>query len=74
VEHKIKLKEFGLFCEEEYKKHFKNKLDFAAAINVDERSIRRILKGEQNISFKILLDIAKVFNLTASALLERINC
>ncbi len=56
---------------QEYPKHFNSKLAFAGAADVDEKTIRRILKGEQNISLDLLIQICKVLELQPSELLAK---
>lgn len=50
-----------------------SKLDFAIACDVDEKTIRRILKGEQNISIEILIKIADALKTKPSLLLQKIS-
>ncbi|MBI2259418.1 MAG: hypothetical protein HYU67_11055 [Flavobacteriia bacterium] len=53
---------FSEYVNSEYVKFYKSKYDFAIACNVDEKTIRRVLKAEQNISFKILINICSALN------------
>ena len=48
---------------------YKSNLDFAAACEVDEKTIRRIFAGKQNFSIQILGRICKVLDIKMSTLL-----
>ncbi len=52
---------------------FKTNVDFAFACDVDEKSIRRILNGEQNISIMVMKRICLALEIKMSDLLEEIN-
>jgi hypothetical protein len=43
----------GMLINEKAKTKFKSNLGFAVSCDVDEKSIRRILKGKQNFSIQI---------------------
>ncbi|CAA9195961.1 hypothetical protein FLACOL7796_00911 [Flavobacterium collinsii] len=51
------------------KAKFNSNLEFAPACNVDETSIRRILKGKQNFSINIVLKIYNALDIKMSELL-----
>jgi DNA-binding XRE family transcriptional regulator len=57
----------------EYPKYYKTKLDFASACNVDEKTIRNILLGNQNISIKILLQICSAIKLKPSEIFQTVG-
>lgn len=48
---------------------FKTKVEFAFACDIDERSIRRILNGEQNVSIKVLTRICVALSIKMSELI-----
>jgi len=55
------------------KAKFKTNLEFASACEIDEASIRRILKGKQNFSIKIFLKICNALDIKMSELLSELN-
>lgn len=55
------------------KAKFKSNLEFASACEIDETSIRRILKGEQNVSIKILLKVCNALDIKMSELLSEVD-
>ena len=55
------------------KVRFKTNLEFASACEIDEASIRRILKGKQNFSIKIFLKICNALDIKMSELLSELN-
>ncbi|MET3032488.1 helix-turn-helix domain-containing protein [Flavobacterium johnsoniae] len=55
------------------KAKFKTNLEFASACEIDEASIRRILKGKQNFSIKIFLKICTALDIKMSELLSEQN-
>lgn len=55
------------------KAKFKTNLEFASACEIDEASIRRILKGKQNFSIKIFLKICTALDVKMSELLSEQN-
>lgn len=55
------------------KAKFKTNLEFASACEIDEASIRRILKGKQNFSIKIFLKICTALDIKMSELLSEVN-
>ncbi|MGG7034410.1 MAG: helix-turn-helix domain-containing protein [Flavobacterium sp.] len=63
----------GRIIGEKAKAKFKTNLDFAFACDIDEKSIRRILKGEQNLSINIFLKICTALDVKMSELLSELN-
>lgn len=57
----------------EYPKKFKSKLEFAAAADVEETTIRRVLKGQQNLSIKLLQQICNCLDIKLSDLFNEIG-
>lgn len=55
------------------KLRYKTNLEFASACEIDEKSIRRILKGEQNFSINIFLKICNALDTKMSVLLSEVN-
>ncbi len=55
------------------KAKYKTNLEFASACEIDEASIRRILKGKQNFSIKIFLRICNSLDIKMSELLSEVN-
>ncbi|MDQ6470067.1 helix-turn-helix transcriptional regulator [Flavobacterium sp. LHD-80] len=55
------------------KAKFKTNLEFASACEIDEASIRRILKGKQNFSIKIFLKICTALDVKMSELLSEVS-
>ena len=50
------LKKLSKIFLEEYPKYYKSKLAFSVACDVDEKTIRRVLKWEQNVSIWVFLN------------------
>lgn len=63
----------GNLISEKAKAKFKNNLEFASSCDIDEKSIRRILKGKQNFSIQIFSKICTSLEVKMSELLEEIN-
>lgn len=63
----------GKLINEKAKTKFKSNLDFAVSCDVDEKSIRRILKGKQNFSIQIFSKICASLEIKMSELLSEIN-
>ncbi|MFW0739939.1 helix-turn-helix transcriptional regulator [Flavobacterium sp. T12S277] len=63
----------GQNISERAKAKFKTNLEFASACEIDEASIRRILKGKQNFSIKIFLKICTALDVKMSELLLELN-
>ncbi len=74
LEHfKLRLK---LFLEKIISEKFLTNVEFAYVCEIDEKTVRRILKCEQNLSIGILLKISSGLNIELSELvktLEEIN-
>ena len=67
------LVKLGMVISERAKPKFKSNLEFASACDIDEKSIRRILKGEQNISIIIFMKICSALEIKMSELLSEVN-
>ena len=67
------LVKLGTIINERAKSKYKSNLDFAFACDIDEKSIRRILKGEQNFSINIFLKICSALDIKMSELLSEVN-
>lgn len=63
----------GSIISEKAKTKFRTNLEFASACDIDEKSIRRILKGEQNFSINIFQKICSALGIKMSELLSEIN-
>ncbi|MEY4812797.1 MAG: hypothetical protein RLZZ462_1670 [Bacteroidota bacterium] len=48
---------------------YKSKLEFSIASDIDERTIRRVLQGHQNMSIVILSKIAKALDTSISSII-----
>lgn len=68
------LQDIAVIINREYPKKFKTKLEFAAAADVEETTIRRVLKGEQNLSLKLLQQICIAIDIKLSDLFTEIGC
>ncbi|HRN42767.1 MAG: helix-turn-helix transcriptional regulator [Flavobacteriales bacterium] len=67
------LENIAVIIKREYPKKFKTKLEFAAAADVEETTIRRVLKGEQNLSIKLLQQICNAIDIKLSDLFKEIG-
>lgn len=67
------LAKLGMVVSERAKTKFKSNLEFASACDIDEKSIRRILKGEQNFSIIIFMKICSALEIKMSELLSEVN-
>ncbi|WP_258542853.1 helix-turn-helix domain-containing protein [Parvicella tangerina] len=67
------LENIASIIQEEYPKYYSSKLAFAGAADVDEKTIRRILKGQQNISIEIFVKICAAIHISPSELLKSIG-
>jgi transcriptional regulator with XRE-family HTH domain len=56
-----------------YMKCYSSKLDFSYSANVDEKTIRRILKGDQNISILLLHQICLALDTSIGELFQSIE-
>lgn len=68
------LQDIAVIINREYPKKFKTKVEFAAAADVEEATIRRVLKGEQNLSIKLLQQICSALDIKLSDLFDEIDC
>lgn len=59
----------GKKIEELYKRQYSSQNAFAKAVECDERTIRRVIRGEQNISLLLLRRIADTLNMSVTDLL-----
>jgi DNA-binding Xre family transcriptional regulator len=60
----------GRIIEVKAKAKYSSNLEFAYACDINEKSIRRIFKGEQNISLKTLRKICFALNVKMSEILS----
>lgn len=63
----------GVIICERAKTKFKSNLEFASVCDIDEKSIRRILKGQQNFSIIIFSKICTALDVKMSELLSELN-
>lgn len=64
------LVKIGDYIGKEAKAKFKSNVEFANVCDVNESTIRRILRGEQNISIKVLKRICEALEIKMSDLLK----
>ena len=67
------LQDIAVIINREFPKKFKTNVEFAAAADVEEATIRRVLKGEQNLSIKLLQQICSAIDITLSDLFAEIE-
>lgn len=67
------LLKLGAEVEKRYKLKFVSKLEFSFACDVDEKTIRRLFKGEQNISILLLKKICDALEIKLSELIISIE-
>jgi DNA-binding Xre family transcriptional regulator len=67
------LVQLGQLINDRAKAKFSNNLEFASACDIDEKSIRRILKGNQNFSINIFSKICSALDIKMSDLLKEIE-
>lgn len=67
------LQKVSEYLAQEYPKHFNSKLAFAGGADIDERSIRRILNNEQNMSLEVLVKISSALKMKPSELLDKVG-
>jgi transcriptional regulator with XRE-family HTH domain len=60
----------GDYIGKKAKAKFKSNVEFANVSDVNESTIRRILRGEQNISLKVLKRICEALDIKMSDLLK----
>ena len=65
--------QIGQLINDRAKAKFSNNLEFASACDIDEKSIRRILKGNQNFSITIFSKICRALDVKMSDLLKEIE-
>ncbi len=65
--------QLGTCLQTKAKTKFKTNVEFASACEVDEKSIRRIFLGEQNISLNILKRICTALDIKMSEVLNEIG-
>lgn len=63
----------GNALKEKATQKFSSKVAFANACDVDEKTIRRIFKGEQNLSIQLLKKICDALEIKMSALLIEVG-
>jgi transcriptional regulator with XRE-family HTH domain len=63
------LKNIGIVIQKRYVSMYKSKLEFSIASDIDERTIRRVLLGHQNMSIVILSKIAKALDTSISSII-----
>jgi DNA-binding Xre family transcriptional regulator len=67
------LQKLGNLIKVKAKAKFKTNLEFASVCDIDEKSIRRILKGNQNFSITIFSKICRALDIKMSDLLKEIE-
>ncbi len=67
------LVQLGQLINDRAKAKFSNNLEFASACDIDEKSIRRIIKGNQNFSITIFSKICSALDIKMSDLLKEIE-
>jgi DNA-binding Xre family transcriptional regulator len=67
------LVQLGQLINDRAKAKFSSNLEFASACDIDEKSIRRILKGNQNFSITIFSKICSALDIKMSDLLKEIE-
>lgn len=67
------LLKLGQEIEKRYKDKFNSKLEFSYACDVDERTIRRLFIGKQNVSILILKKICDALEIKISDVLISIE-
>lgn len=67
------LVKIGDYLGKKAKVKFKSNVEFANVSDVDEKTIRRILAGEQNLSIKVLKRICDALNIKLSDLFKEVG-
>ena len=67
------LVKIGDYIGKKAKAKFKSNVEFANVCDVNESTIRRILRGQQNISIKVLKKICEALDIKMSDLLKEIG-
>ena len=70
---KEQLQKLGNLIKNKAKAKFKTNLEFASACDIDEKSVRRILEGNQNFSIIIFSKICTALEVKMSQLLKEID-
>lgn len=65
--------QIGELLKNRAKTKFKSNLEFASACDIDEKSIRRIMKGKQNFSIILFSKICNALNIKMSEILKEIE-
>jgi hypothetical protein len=63
----------AIFLNSRIEEQFKTKVEFAYACEIDEKTVRRILKAEQNISVGILIKISSSLHISLGELIKEIE-
>lgn len=67
------LVKIGNYLQKKAKAKFKSNVEFANVCDVDEKTIRRIFLGEQNLSIQVLKRICEALNVKLADLFKEIN-
>lgn len=67
------LEKLALEINSRYKDRYPSKLEFSYSADVDEKTIRRILKGDQNISILLLHQICMALDTSIGELFQSIE-
>lgn len=67
------LVKIGDYINKKAKAKFQSNVEFANVCDVNESTIRRILRGEQNISIKVLKRICEALDIKMSDLLKEVG-
>jgi DNA-binding Xre family transcriptional regulator len=67
------LEKLGTVIRKLAKAKYKSNVAFATACDVQEATIRRVIAGKQNVSFKILGNICEALDIKMSDLLKEIG-
>lgn len=70
VSDKKYLELLGMRIEEAYLPKFKSQIEFAMACDVDARTIRRIIRAEQNPTILVLRRVAAALNVQLKDLID----
>lgn len=67
------LVKIGNYLQKKAKAKFKSNVEFADVCDVDEKTIRRIFLGEQNLSIKVLKRICEALDIKVAELMKEVN-
>lgn len=67
------LEQIAFELNKRYRLRYQTKLEFSYDANVDERTIRRVLKGSQNISILLLHRLCLALDITILELFQSID-